>query len=109
MHARDANCNARSIGVRYCTEVNTKKEKCICLNTSVGHWHVPVKQPVSLLRGETKKCAGPSQLGVVYSRKYQERGKMSEGRDLQDFYNYRNNNNLQHVTFLCSIRRFLFP
>jgi hypothetical protein len=33
---------------------------------------------------------------------------MSEGRDLQDLHNYRNNSNLQHVTFLCSICRFLF-
>lgn len=109
VHARDGNSNAPSVGERYRTEVNAKKHKCICLNKSLGHWHVPVKQPVSLLRGETKKCTGPSQLGVVYSGKYQERGKMSEGRDLQDLYNYRNNSNLQHVTFICSICRFLFP
>jgi hypothetical protein len=46
----------------------------VSLNISLGHWHVPVIEPVSLLRGDSKKCAGPSQLGVVYSDECQERG-----------------------------------
>jgi hypothetical protein len=111
VNVRNANRYSSSSEVSYCTEVNKSKQNCISLSISLGHWHVPVIQPVSLLRGETKKCAGPSQLGDVYSGKCQEKGGgggMSEGRELQDLYNYRNNSNLQHVTFLCSISRFLF-